>query len=136
MRVSTTVMKTITLGMYDEAVKDAMYVLDHDDQWLFGSALSALVRIVGTKEGKKSIARGWEYIMEKVDELLPKVQQRLSSSKDPDRQLRQMRDLYRTKYHYFEKMKNYKVAFEYLKKAQTFGLAPYANNNETTQKGN
>lgn len=30
----------IELGMYDEAVKDAMYVLDHDDQWLFGSALS------------------------------------------------------------------------------------------------
>ena len=114
----------IVLGKYEDVVHDALYLIEHDKEHYFSHGIKSLVRILSVKDIDEDIVpRGWEFIISKVDELIPVWRDRLTSSTSVSSKRvasLHLNQLLRAKYHYYEKEKEYAKAFQFLVESNQF----------------
>ena len=112
----------IVFGMYEEIVRDSFYIMDNDKEHFFTSnAVNALVRVLSLKDiGVKLVPGGWDILMKRVDEFIPTFLAKVSSTTDGALKQRTSLDLarmYRAKFSYYEKIKDYPTAYQYLEES-------------------
>jgi len=128
----------IVLGNYEDAVKDQLFILENDDSYFFTDSINGLVRVLGTKSGRALVPGGWKMLMSKVDDLLIKWNatfKEMKNSQGLQSTAKVLHRLHLSKFHYFEKQKDFETAFDQLQIAQEYKQL-YREDTEMDVEGN